>query len=90
MDVAPHRVRDHEPAAWGFHRATARWQFNASASGGQPLSAGREDPEAPFLALPPPSPLRSGLADAIAARASCRAFADLPLTLADLSVVLGA
>lgn len=90
MDLAPHRMRDHELAAWEFHRATARWQFNASSSGGQPLTASREDPDAPFLPLPAPTRLPAGLSEAIAARASCRAFTDLPLTLAELSALLAA
>jgi SagB-type dehydrogenase family enzyme len=90
MDLGQHRLRDHEPVAWGFHRATARWQFNASSSGSQPLTPGREDPDAPFLALPPPAPLPGALSEAVAARASCRAFSDAALSLGELATLLTA
>lgn len=45
---------DDTPAAWTYHRSTARWLFNAS-SGGEspPVVPGREDGSLPWTPLPP-------------------------------------
>ncbi|MFT3970215.1 MAG: SagB/ThcOx family dehydrogenase [Micropruina sp.] len=79
------------PAAWSYHRSTARWLFNAS-SGGEspPLVTGREDGRLPWTPLPPPSACQLGLSDAWAARVSCRRFRSDPVALGALATLLAA
>ena len=82
---------DDVPTAWTYHRATARWLFNASAGGeSPPVRPGREDGGLPWTPLPEGAPLQSSLADTLRARVSCRCFAAEPLTLAQVATVLRA
>jgi SagB-type dehydrogenase family enzyme len=83
--------RDSDPVAWFFHRNTSRWAFHP------PPPAGPETPQppkeyvdAPLVRLPAPRLPASTLADAIAARASCRRFGDEAIGLDDLSALLAA
>ncbi|MFT4217416.1 MAG: SagB/ThcOx family dehydrogenase [Micropruina sp.] len=82
---------DDTPAAWTYHRATARWLFNAS-SGGEspPVVPGREDGGLPWTPLPAPMGLDIGLADAMRARVSCRRFRVDAVPLGTLSTLLAA
>jgi SagB-type dehydrogenase family enzyme len=77
------------PAAWTYHRSTARWLFNAS-SGGEapPVVPGREDGSLPWIPLPSPAPLDTPLGAAFAARVSCRRFRPDPLPVQALSALL--
>jgi len=80
---------DDVPIAWSYHRATARWLFNAS-SGGEspPVRPGREDGGLPWTPLPDGVALQTSLAYALQARVSCRSFAADPLTLAEMATLL--
>lgn len=80
---------DDTPAAWSYHRATARWLFNAS-SGGEspPVVPGREDGALPWTALPPPGAIGVSLDEAMRTRVSCRRFRRRPIPLLELSTLL--
>ena len=97
---------DDTPAAWTYHRGTARWLFNAS-SGGEspPVVPGREDGSLPWTPLPPPAELGAGLQgpalqraglqgfglrEVLRARVSCRRFRADAVSLPALSALLGA
>lgn len=77
------------PAAWTYHRATARWLFNAS-SGGEspPVVPGREDGALPWTPLPAPATLDATLGQAVRGRVSCRRFRTDPIPLEALSTLL--
>lgn len=79
------------PAAWTYHRGTARWLFNAS-SGGEspPVVPGREDGGLPWTPLPPPAALEPGLGETLQARVSCRRFRADAVPLGVLSTLLSA
>jgi SagB-type dehydrogenase family enzyme len=79
------------PAAWTYHRSTARWLFNASGGGeSPPVVPGREDGSLPWIPLPPPAPLDTSLDAALQARVSCRRFRSDPLPAQALSTLLHA
>lgn len=82
---------DDTPAAWTYHRGTARWLFNASSGGDSPpVVPGREDGSLPWTPLPAPSTLDVGLDEALRARVSCRRFRPDPVPLDALGTLLGA
>ncbi len=77
------------PAAWTYHRRTARWLFNANGGGDSPpFVPGREDGSLPWVPLPPPGKLGMELDAALDARVSCRRFRPDPLPLDALSTLL--
>lgn len=82
---------DDTPAAWTYHRGTARWLFNAS-SGGEspPVVPGREDGALPWTPLPDGPALGVRLEEALAARVSCRRFRAGAVPLEVLSALLSA
>lgn len=82
---------DDTPAAWSYHRSTARWLFNAS-SGGEspPVVPGREDGSLPWTPLPADAPLDLRLDEALRARVSCRRFRPDPVPLDRLGRLLSA
>lgn len=83
--------RETDPVAWSFHRNTSRWPFHPPPPGGsEHPQAPKEYLGVPLQRLPPPGPPEAGLAEAIAARVSCRRFADEPVGLDQLSTVLAA
>ncbi|MFT4294174.1 MAG: SagB/ThcOx family dehydrogenase [Micropruina sp.] len=85
------RFADDTPTAWTYHRGTARWLFNASASGeSPPVVPGREDGGLPWTPLPASGGLEIGLDEAIRARLSCRRFRPDPLPLPVLGTLLAA
>ena len=80
---------DDAPAAWTYHRATARWLFNASGGGDSPpLRPGRENGTLPWTRLPDEALLDISFGDAMRGRVSCRAFTADALTLAELAALL--
>lgn len=87
MSADPAAFRDGQPAAWTFHRGTARWSFTAPPAAASRPSAGREHPRAPWTPLPPSIEPTASLAAAVAGRVSCRAFTDAPLSLAQLGTL---
>ena len=80
------------PVAWAFHQNTVRWPHNTL----EPATDASDEPffkeylRAPIRALPLPVPVTMPLAEAIAARVSCRRFANDPIRLAALSALLKA
>lgn len=79
------------PAAWTYHRSTARWLFNAS-SGAEspPVVPGREDGALPWTPLPDGPALGVPLDEALRGRVSCRRFLAEPVALAALASLLRA
>ena len=77
------------PSAWTYHRATARWLFNAS-SGGEspPVVPGREDGVLPWTPLPAGPALGVRLDEALSGRVSCRRFLADAVPLETLSALL--
>lgn len=89
MTMRDFTFADDVPAAWTYHRSTARWLFNASAGGeSPPVKPGRENGDLPFTALPAGELPTLPLAEALRARVSCRTFRPDALPLADLATVL--
>lgn len=85
------RFQEQHPLAWTFHRATSRWSFNSIGPAHEAMpTPGREHPQAPWQALPAAGALPQALGDALAARRSCRRFAQGPMRLQDLATLLGA
>lgn len=79
------------PAAWTYHRSTARWLFNAAGGGeSPPVVPGREDGTLPWVPLPPPRVLEMPLDAALRARVSCRRFRADALPAQTLSTLLHA
>ena len=79
--------------AWEFHRNTMRWPHNLlvpAPDGTPPAAPFKEYLSATVTPLPAPQFPSTSLADAIAARASCRRFADAPVRLEHVSTVLHA
>jgi SagB-type dehydrogenase family enzyme len=83
--------RDDQPLAWLYHRNTCRWIFNTLDSGDEMHApqAGKEYPSASAVPLPRGLPA-ADLAGLLERRASCRAFADAPLSLDQFGTVLHA
>ena len=85
-------LRERHPLTWLFQRNSARWAHNSTAAaidGGIP-EPGNEYPLDPWLPLPAPMFPETTLADTIRRRASCRRFADRPLSLPQLATLLAA
>ena len=88
IETTPHRWRRSEPAAWTFHRSTARWMFNAASGVSPHQLPGREHPAAPWIPLPSSAPIPTAVDAVIAGRVSCRAFAPTPIALDTLAAIL--
>lgn len=81
--------RSGQPAAWTFHRASARWTYNAfEPPETRPPMPGKEDLGCTPLVLPPARPLTMSLDTAIAERLSCRAYTEGAIGAVDLATVL--
>lgn len=91
MSMRDFRFADDTPAAWTYHRGTARWLFNAS-SGGEspPVVPGREDGGLSWTPLPDGPALGVRLDEALLGRVSCRRFRVDAVPLAVLSALLSA
>ena len=76
--------------AWTFHRNTSRWVHNAASSSeaDDTPEPGLEYPERPFEPLPAPVTIDDSLSALLAARCSCRDFAETPMTKVALGTVL--
>jgi SagB-type dehydrogenase family enzyme len=80
---------DDVPAAWTYHRSTARWLFNASSGGDSPpVRPGRENGALPFTPLPCGELPELPLAEVLRGRVSCRTFRSDALSLAELGILL--
>jgi SagB-type dehydrogenase family enzyme len=82
--------RDRHPLAWTYHRNTSRWPFNMHDLNPhtREVAPFKEDPSVATIELPPPSLPAMPLAETIAGRASCRRFAEEPMTLGQLGDLL--
>jgi SagB-type dehydrogenase family enzyme len=78
------------PAAWTFHRHTARWPFNVLDPDEEPWpGAGfKEHPLARIIRLPPAREVRLALGDAIRKRICCRNFAETPLAIHEVATIM--
>lgn len=85
-------LRERYPQSWSFHRATSFAGIVAPPLDPvEPSEAPfKEYPGVPLLRLPRPRLPARPLADCVAKRASCRAFALEPLKLAELALLLHA
>ena len=82
--------RDRYPIGWAFHRRTSRWPFNIHGLNAQTGEAPpfKEDLSADTVELPHPALPDAPLADAIAARTSCRRFRQEAIPLGQVSDLL--
>lgn len=88
MTSDPGVFRDSQPAAWTFHRGTARWVFSGGGGVNPPVQPGRESPGAPWTALPDGPPVTRMLSQVLAERVSCRSFRDEAVDLARLATLV--
>lgn len=89
MSVQLPTLRSHAPAAWAFHRASARYPFNMLApDADESPEPGKEDPQLAYRPLAAPALIGNDLETAIAGRYSCRDFSPESLGEAEVSALL--
>lgn len=89
MSFRPPTLRSHAPAAWTFHRASARFAFNLlSPDADESAEPGKEDPLLRYRPLAAPASVRKDLESAIAGRYSCRDFSNEHVSEAEVSALL--
>jgi SagB-type dehydrogenase family enzyme len=87
---SPSAFRDNQPAAWTYHRVTARSSSSVEIGEAPACAPGREQPTAPWIALPDGDIPSIALCDAITSRLCCRTFCADSIALTDLGAVLRA